>query len=97
MKSKRLYCCNDNKYMIEDYYKTQVGSGLPHFSGSKYQKGHGIGNMLKSVMKTAIPLLKKSGKEIGKNLLSTGMDIANDVISGKSIKDSSKQIETNRK
>lgn len=91
MKYIPTYCCEERKSMIENYYKQQVGNGLPAFVGRKYQRGHGIGNMLSGLMKSAIPLLKKSGKSVGKHLLSAGMNIATDVLSGKNIKESSKK------
>ena len=65
-----------------DYYKQQ-GSGLPYFQGRQYQQGFGIGNILgglfRSVMplikKTAVPLIKKGAKILGREALSTGSNI----------------------
>jgi len=43
---------------IEQYYINQAGGGsLPYYVGS-IQKGHGIGSIFSSVLRTAIPYLK---------------------------------------
>lgn len=66
------------------YYQDQVGSGLVGFEGVKYQKGHGFfGRLISSFAK---PLLSYFGKKA----LSTGRDIASDLLEGKNIKESVK-------
>ena len=55
----------------EDYYLQQAGSGLPAFAGSSFQRGHGVGNLLKGLWRYATPLLKKAGKQA----LKTGVSV----------------------
>jgi hypothetical protein len=67
-----------------DYYVNQAGSGLSGFEGVRYQRGHGFfGRFFKSAI---IPMLKF----LGKRALSTGADLATDVLEGKPIKESAK-------
>ena len=47
----------------------------------RYQRGHGLGNMLRSLTKFAIPFLKKGAKAVGKQAMKTGMNIAQEVMS----------------
>ena len=69
------------------YYLNQVGSGLPYYSGSKgLQRGHGLGGLIGSLFRTAMPLLKKGAEAVGRQALRTGVDIAEDVIGGKNVK-----------
>lgn len=55
----------------EDYYLQQAGNGLPAFAGGSFQKGHGVGNLLKGLWRYATPLLKKAGKQA----LKTGVSV----------------------
>ncbi len=67
-----------------DYYTNQAGSGLAHFEGYKYQRGHGFfGNLFKNILR---PL----GLYLGKQALSAGVNIGKDVLSGQNFKDSLK-------
>lgn len=64
-----------NQYIA--YYKHQAGTGISGFQGVRYQRGHGFfGRVLSSAI---YPLLKF----LGKQALSTGADIASDVIINK--------------
>lgn len=57
--STKTFCCNPR--LIEEYYSNQVGNGLPVFSGSRVQKGHGIGSLLSKmalVHEQSCPCLK---------------------------------------
>ena len=44
------YCCNAKAY--ENYYLSQVGHGIPYFSGARVQQGYGLGNMFNFIAKT---------------------------------------------
>ena len=44
MRRKR-YCCDASR-MYEDYYTGQVGDNIPVFCGARYQRGHGLGNVI---------------------------------------------------
>ena len=85
------YCCNGAA--VEQYYRNQVGTGLPVFRGNRVQRGHGLGNMFKGLLKSVVPLVKSGAKSLGKQALSTGLDITRDVLSGQNFKDAARQIE----
>jgi len=75
---------------FQTYYSNQAGNGIAGFSGVRYQKGYGFfGRLLNSAV---IPFIKF----LGKNALSAGMNVANDLMetndfSMKNIKDVGKQ------
>ena len=78
------------------YYQNQSGSGYPVFQGVKYQRGYGLGNIFRGlvrwiipVMKThASPLLSAGSKEIGKTPLRTVANLATDTLEGKNFENS---------
>ena len=68
---------------FKDYYLNQIGHGMPVFAGATMQKGHGVGNLLRGIIRGASSLLntvgesvlKKSAlvlKEMGKRALKVG-------------------------
>lgn len=65
------------------------GSGYPIFAGSRRQRGGSILGALKSLV---VPVLKSTGKSIGKSALrevtNLAKDVALDTISGKNVKQS---------
>ena len=69
------------------YYTQQCGHGLPHYKGPVFQRGHGIGNMLRGAFRTVGsiigPTVKKEGKRIFKGVLG-------DVLRGRNLKTSIK-------
>ena len=82
------YFVDESQEYYNDYYSRQVGEGLGFFSGSTIQKGAGIGSLLGSVFRKTLPLIKSGAAHVGKQLLSTGVNIARDVLQGKNIKQS---------
>ena len=64
--------------------------GMRVFTGQKYQKGYGLGNVLSGLFRSAVPLLKKGAISLGKTALKTGLNVAKDGLEGKSIKASFK-------
>ena len=69
-----------------DYYTRQAGTGIAGFQGYRYQRGHEFFGRL--ISKAVFPLLKF----LGKRALSTGADIATDVIVNKrNIADAAKE------
>ena len=68
----------------------QVENGLPVFHGSRVQKGHGLGNLLSGLVRSAVPLFKIGARALGKKALKTGIQIADDVNAGKDDKESIK-------
>lgn len=85
--------CNRSNQMrlYEEYYLKQTGHGMPAFTGARYQRGHGLGNILRSLTKLAVPFLKKGASRVGKQALKTGMDIAQDAMQGHNIKAAAKK------
>ena len=61
------------------------------FTGARYQRGHGLGNKLRSLTKFAMPFLKKGAKAVGKQAMKTGMNIAQEVMLGQNIKKAAKR------
>ncbi|GFX60082.1 uncharacterized protein F54H12.2 [Trichonephila clavipes] len=79
-------CCTKQ---FEDYYISQTGNGLPYYAGQSFQKGYGIGGWFKRLFRTALPFLKSGAKSVGKEVLKTSTQIANDMLEGQSFPDSS--------
>jgi len=58
--------------MYEDYYTGHVGGNIPVFRGARYQRGHGLGNVIGGLFRrvvlpflwtSAVPFLKKEQKD----------------------------------
>ena len=82
MAPKRKYCIGDCNF--HEYFNSQVGRGLNDitvFQGRPYQRGYGIGSILKRV---GIPLMKF----LGRHLLTSGVALGNDLLSNRPIRDS---------
>ena len=73
------------KMNYNEYYAHQAGGALPYFAGAQYQRGHGVGTLFGGLLRSAMPL-KRGAVALGKGALKTGVRIANDVMSGQSIK-----------
>ena len=76
----------DCKKLYEEYYLNQTGRGMAAFTGARYQRGHGLGNILRSFTKFALPFLKKGAKAVGKQAMKTGMNIAQEAMLGHNVK-----------
>ena len=68
----------------DDFYARQVGGALPYFTGARVQKGHGFGSLFSGLLRSVAPPLIK--RALGKRALTTGAQIAGDVVDGQSIK-----------
>ena len=102
MRRKR-YCCDASRRMYEDYYTGEVGGNIPVFRGARHQRGRGLGNVIGGLFrrvvlpflqrstKDVLPILKKNKKTLIRNVLKTGMEVADDVLEGKSLKSSVKK------
>jgi len=78
--------------MYEDYYSRQVGGLMPVFVGSKHQRGHGLGSVLGGIFRRFfIPLFKNHGKALARDALRTGVNVVEDVLNGRTLKDSVKR------
>jgi hypothetical protein len=69
----------------KQYYMNQAGTGLVHFEGSEYQRGHGFfGNIFST-------FLKPLGKYFAKKAISTGVSLGTDYLANKNMKESVKE------
>ena len=69
-----------------EYYARQAGGALPYFAGAQYQRGHGLGSLFGGLLRSSKPLIKRGDVALGKGALKTGVRIADDVMSGQSVK-----------
>jgi len=78
--------------MYEDYYSRQVGGQMPVFIGSRHQRGHGLGSVLGGLFRRfVIPFFRTHGKTLASDALKTGVDVAEDVLGGRTFKESVKK------
>ena len=83
---KLRYCCDAQKSLFTDYYADQAGGSMPVFQGMRGQRGHGFGSVLSGLFRSALPMLKR----VGKQALMSGAHIASDMLSGKNFGDSAR-------
>ena len=81
---KKPYCCEASRELYEDYYTKQSGWELAVFYGARTQRGHDIDNVLGGLFRRALPFLKSGAEILGKQAL----NVATDMIAGKSFKES---------
>jgi len=81
--------------MYQDCYigKNQFGGGnMPIFVGAKYQRGHGLGNILGGLFRSIIlPFIKRNAPMMVNKAMKTGINMAGDVASGVPFKQSVKR------
>ena len=77
-----------------DYYARLAGVALPYFVGARYQLAHGLGSLFGGLLRSAMPLIKTGAVALGRGALKTGVRIADDVLSGQSIKKAAKRSVT---
>ena len=73
---------------IQYYLELQEGCGIPVFRGSSWQReygqtGYGLGGLFRSFGKIAKPMIKSGTKALGKIVLTSGVNLLGDVLSGK--------------
>jgi hypothetical protein len=61
---------NPDARAYHEYYLNQAGRGYPVYVGTRYQRGHGLGSIFGSLFKSAVPLLKRGAKTLGREALS---------------------------
>ena len=70
----------------------QSGHGIPGFEGVAFQRGSGgIENFLGRLFRFILPVAKKAAKSVGKQALSTGVNIIGDAVKGRNIKEAAKE------
>ena len=68
------------------YLRSQNGGGLRGFHGARIQRGYGLGSFFKSIARVGIPLVKKGVNAIGRKAIKTSVNVGQDVLEGKSVK-----------
>jgi len=76
---KKKYCCGANSEYYHRYYSHQAGTGMNFFRGYASQSGHGIGSMISSLFRRALPFLKRGLKFFGKHAIGTAQNVFTDV------------------
>lgn len=56
------------------------------YSGARWQRGHGIGAVFRSLFRTMAPMVKTAGKRLLKSGLKTGVGLASDALRGRDMK-----------
>src|SRR6266436_6273263 len=74
---------------MNDYYCKQAGNGITGYSGLRYQRGNGFFGRF--ISGGVLPFLKSVLPYIGKNVVATGANIAEDMLTGESFKTSAKK------
>ena len=71
-----------------------MGGVLPYFTGARVQRGHRFGSLFSGLLRSVAPLIRRGAVALGKRTLTTGAQIAGDVVAGKIIKKAAKQRAT---
>ena len=83
----------DDLSALRKYYGDQAktGRGTPpmFFTGSRFQKGHGIGDVLGNIFRS--PIVKKGLAYAGKTALSTAGDFVSNLAQGENVKSAAKK------
>jgi len=66
----------------------QRGGALVGFRGTPFQRGHGLGSILKSIFRVAAPVAKKIFKNVAKEGISSAVQIGSDLLEGRNMKES---------
>jgi len=65
---------------------------MPVFSGARIQRGHGLGSILGGFFRRLVrPFIKNNAKNVLTNAVKTGMEVADDVLERRSLKESAKR------
>jgi hypothetical protein len=72
------------------FLSQQHGGAIPGFEGMRYQRGSGLGSLFRGFLRMILPAAKTLGKSavkaIGREALSSGSELAGDVLRGEDIK-----------
>ena len=78
----------------DDCYARQVGGALPYFTGARVQTGHGFGSLFSGLLRSLAPLIRRGAVALGKRALTTGAQIASDVVAGQNVKNAANRRAT---
>ena len=85
---RKQFFCDASRAVYEEYYTRQSGKEVPVFYGARTQRGHGLGSILGGLFRRALPFLWIGAKILGQQ----AMNVASDMIDGKSFQDSAKSL-----
>ena len=81
MSFERYIPSNSEQADFYKYFETQAlqyGAGLETFAGQRYQRGAGLGTVLRALSRTVAPLARSALKAAGKSVVNKGLEIAGD-------------------
>jgi hypothetical protein len=83
---RKPYCCEASQHLYDQYYNYQQnGRGdFPVYVGRVKQRGHGIGDIFRSIWRYVFPVIKT----MAPHAFRAGANIVEDVSSGNTWKDS---------
>ncbi|KAG8235182.1 hypothetical protein J437_LFUL015488 [Ladona fulva] len=92
-KTHRIKMVREKPAILHDpylqYYENQAGKRISNvYRGIEYQRGHGIGSFLGGIFRSALPILSRGAKAVGKEILRTGVHLLGDVAQNKPIRES---------
>lgn len=78
---------------FSQYYQDQAkNDALQVFKGSMYQRGYGFGDVFRKFFRWIVPIVRKNAtpvlQNVGKEIVKSASNIANEAIEGKNFKDS---------
>lgn len=70
----------DEVDLYTNYYLNQADGSFSLYNGSAYQRGHGgIGSFLSGLFRFVLPMLKKGGEQIAKEVVRTSFNVVQDM------------------
>lgn len=77
-------------YIKEVVISVGTHSAMEHYSGHRYLRGHGLGNIFSQLFRSGVPFLKKVGSYLGEKLFNMGANTLSEVRKGRKFKDALK-------
>lgn len=74
-----------------------IGHSIPVYQGYSSQYGHGLGNVLGGLVRSAMPIVGKIAKSAGAQLLETGLDFVKNKLKRSRANSSSRRPKKRRK
>lgn len=70
----------DEVNLYTNYYLNQAGGGFNTYQGVTYQRGRGgIGSFLSGLFRAVLPMIKKGGEQIAKEVVRSSYNIVQDI------------------
>ena len=80
----------DEKLLRDHFMRQQRGGNITGYHGARFERGYGLGGILKTLARYAIPLFKQGAKVVGKRALQAATEVGKDVLQGKNVRESVK-------